>query len=377
MQKIQKEKILYESLINKASDKDFMISFHDYFSFIEKEGISLCSHLNEPIKERNKDEEHLEKMYAEIIKSIKDFIKNIETFLKKEKLENDFIFQDRIKDAKGLVDNTTQVLGGNRLDSIHSELSDITRRLKELGFEKELEKYVNKDRHSRLNTEDIIAFKKRKQFNSDLNIFQKKDARSLAGVFVRLLTLYAEINKIEGSGEIKINIDTFLSDLGERNKNVEYTKLVSGELTDGRYFKKENYISDVERFHQSIVVNNIEEEASDKKEIFYLKGDDIYHYKIGLLDYKENGVKDPKYIKVFKNIIKHMPLDKKRIRVEEFEKLLPKNLRVGNVYRDNLGSIGLSFHNFLKRNGVHNVHPKNKKPIIKVTKDYINFLNKI
>lgn len=90
MQKIQKEKILYESLINKASDRDFMISFHDYFSFIEKEGIGLCSHLNEPIKERNKDEGTLKNLYIEILSSVTKFIKDIELFLKKEGLEKEY-----------------------------------------------------------------------------------------------------------------------------------------------------------------------------------------------------------------------------------------------------------------------------------------------
>jgi hypothetical protein len=375
--KLKKEKMLYESFANKTNNKDSLVAFYDYFSFIEQESTDLCDHLNKPLVERNKNKEKLQNLYSEIIKNIEDFITDIESFIKKENLDDDFIFQDRLHDAKSLLDGNTHVFGGNRLDSITAEMSDITRRLQELGFEKELSKYVNKDKNGKLNYEDIIALEKKDQLKDELSVFDKKDARSLVGSFVRLLNLYAEIKKIENTGEIKININTFISDLGEKNKNNEYTKLMSGEITESKYFNRENYSADLERFHQSIIMNNQEEDIENTKEIFYLKGDDIYHYEVGLLDYKENGLKDPKYIKMFKNVINYMPSDKERIRVTEFEKLLPKNSRVGDVYRENLGGAGKSFHNFLKRNGVHNVHPKTKKPIIKVTKDYINFINKI
>ena len=374
--KLKKEQILYESLINKASDKDFMISFHDYFSFIEKEGIGLCSHLNEPIKERNKDEDTLKNLYIEILSSVTKFIKDIELFLKKEGLEKEFLFEDRLRDAKSYLNSAIRVMSVSMLDSIHSEMVDVTRELKKLGFEKELEKYVNKDRHARLNTEDIIAFEKRKQLSSDINIFHKKDARSLAGVFVRLLTLYAEINKMEGVGEIKINIDTFLSDLGERNKNTEYMKLISGELTNGKYFKKENYLSDVERFHQSIVMNNAEEEISDKKEILYLEGDDIYHYKKGKLKQTKRGAKEYKYIIMLKNIIRYMPTKTSEISIKNFEKNVPKDRSVGTEYRSNLISKG-SFDKFLADNNLKNSHPDTEEKILHITDTYIYFNNNL
>ena len=320
-QELQKEKILYETIVKTKNDKDFVVSFHDYLSFISKEGIRLCYHLNRPIKERNEEENRIEALYTEIITSVKETIQRLEIFLKKENLE-DPIFEDRIRDAKSLINNTTYVIGGERLDSIQSEMSDIMRRLLELGFEKELTKYVRKDKNSKLNPEDIIALEKRKQYITEKNNFIKKDARSLAGVFFRLVELYINIDKAENSNGNKIRVEKLFEDLFERNKEAEYTKLVSGNISNGSYFKKDKYISDIERFHQSIIMNNLE---TDKKEnntgvIFSLKGNDIYHYKIGKLSYKMNGLKEPKYIKMFKNIITYIPNQTEIVRVSELEK---------------------------------------------------------
>lgn len=378
-QKLQKEKILYETIIKTKNDKDFIVSFHDYLSFISKEGIELCYHLNEPIKERDEEKNKLESLYSEIVTSTKEAIKNLEIFLKKENLEKDPVFEDRLMDAKSLINNTMYVLDGERLDSIHSELSDIMRRLLELGFEKELSKYVRKDKNSKLNTEDIIALEKRKQFISEKNNFNNKDTRSLAGVFFRLVELYLNIDKAENSNGNKIRVEKLFEDLHERNKETEYTKLMSGNILDGSYFKKDKYMSDIERFHQSIVMNNLETDKKENKtgSIFSLKSNDIYHYEIGKLSYKMTGLKEPKYIKMFKNIITYMPDQKDKIRVIELEKNINKKDKCGNNYRINLGKSAKPFNNFLKKNGVKNIHPDKKEPILSVTDEYITFYNKI
>ena len=376
-QKLSKEKIFYEMLVSKTSDKDFIVSFHDYFSFILKEGIELCVHLNEPMNERSEAKNRLKDLHCEIIASVEIFVKNIEKFLKKEKLEDDFIFQDRLQDTKSLMEGTMYVLGGERLDSIYSEMSDMTRRLRDLGFEEELSKYVNKDKNSKLDTEDIIALEKRKLFIVEKNNFNKKDIRSLAGVFIRLSNLYANIVKAESSTEDRINMETFIEDLEERNRNEEYTKLISGKIREGSFFKRDKYISDIERFHQSIVINNTETstENNNNRSIFYIKDGDIHHHEIGKLSYKKKVLDDPKYIKMFKNIIRYMPDGKNKIRVNELEKRIGKNNTLGDNYRANIGKNAKSFNNFLKRNGVQNIHPNNKEIIINVTDDFITFNN--
>ncbi len=379
MNLLAKEKILYEIVVSKTNDKDFIVCFHDYFSFITEKGLELCVHLSEPLNERNEDKKRLETLYGEIVVQARDFVKNIEKFLKKENLEDDFIFQDRLHDTKSLIEGTSYVFNGERLDSIYSEMSDMTRRLRELGFEKELSKYVNKDKNSKLNTDDIIALEKRKLFIAEKNNFNKKDIRSLGGVFVRLSNLYANIMKAESSTGNGINMETFLEDLEDRNKDDEYTKLMSGKIRTSSFFSRDKYISEVERFHQSIVVNNPEIVAEENKkgEIFSLKDNDIYHYQIGRLNYEMNGLKEPKYIQMFKNVITYMPAEKDKVRISELEKNISKNDQCGKNYRVNLGKSAKPFNNFLNKNGVKNIHPEKKIPIISVTDEYITFYNKI
>jgi hypothetical protein len=379
MSKLEKERMLYESLESNSSDKDFVISFHDYFSFIINDGLDLCAHLNEPIKERAGELARLDNIYAEIIVSLNIVIEGVEIFLGKKNLLNDPIFEDRLRDAKRLISNTTGLIGGERLDSIYFEVSDIMKRLLELGFDKELSKYVRKGKNLKLNPEDIIAFEKRKQFIIDKNNFNNKESRSLAGIFFKLVMLYKDISEAEKSNGEKIKIETIFEDMAKGIMSTEYRQLISGEISKSAYFSRDEYLPEIKRFHQSIVMNN---QDADKKEnefkaIFYLKGTDIYHYTIGKLSYKLNGLEDPKYIKMFKNIITYMPIEKEKIRISELEKNVNKKDKCGISYRSNIGKNSTSFNDFLKKNGVKNIHPSKGVPIISATDEYITFHNKL
>lgn len=378
-QKLPKEKMLYEALAAKTSDKDFVIAFHDYFSFILHEGVELCAHLNDPVKEREAEKNRLEEVHADIIKSVKESVKNIETFLKKKKLEHDHIFKDRLQDIHSLLANTAYVIGGERLDSIHSELADIVRRMYELGFKKEAARYARLGKNARLNTDDIIALEKRAQFLTDKTNFEKKDARSLAGALFRLADLYTNISRAENATGGKIRIASVFEDLYQRNLETEYAQLMSGARAKGTYFKREKYISDAERFHQSIVFNNPEvgAKAAMQGDIFSLNGNDIYHYKIGKLKYALKGLEDPKYIKAFKNVIRYMPPSTQRIRIKEFESVIDKKNKIGQQYRTHIGKSSKSFAGFLRKNGVRNMHPVTREVVIGVTDEYITFNNSL
>ena len=143
---------------------------------------------------------------------------------------------------------------------------------------------------------------------------------------------------------------------------------MSGEIRTGSFFDRDKYISDVERFHQSIVFSNSEIDTEENKtgEIFSLKDDDIYHYEIGRLHYDKNGLKEPKYIQMFKNVITYMPKQKNKVRISELEKNINKKDQCGINYRVNLGKSAKPFNNFLKKNGAKNIHPEKKVPVISV-----------
>lgn len=136
---------------------------------------------------------------------------------------------------------------------------------------------------------------------------------------------------------------------------------------------------------EDIVIPAVKEESNPmsvshtlpttKNAIFYLKGNDIYHYKIGRLTYKPRGLNDPKYIKAFKNVIRYMPLDRKIIRIKELESVMDKQDKIGQNYRMNIGKSARSFKGFLIKNGVINSHPVHKEVIIAATDEYITFHN--
>jgi len=79
---LDKEKMLYDALASKTSDKDFIISFHDYFSFILSELSNLCVHLYAPMIEHGEEVERLEKVYKEMTEGVANALNEIELFLK-------------------------------------------------------------------------------------------------------------------------------------------------------------------------------------------------------------------------------------------------------------------------------------------------------
>lgn len=124
--------------------------------------------------------------------------------------------------------------------------------------------------------------------------------------------------------------------------------------------------------------HNLVVTTKNDNKIFCVKNDQtIHHYKIGSMSYNKNGLDDPKYIKMFRDIILYMPENKNKMRISEFEKLLGKNKYGADKYRNNLGCNAISFSNFLKKNGFKNIHSGNNSKVINVTDEYIEFNNKI
>jgi len=111
--------------------------------------------------------------------------------------------------------------------------------------------------------------------------------------------------------------------------------------------------------------------------IFFLEDGEIHHYQIGKLRYNLKGLDEPKYIKMFKNVIAYIPSQKYKIRISELEKNINKKDKCGTNYRVNIGKSAISFKNFLSKNGITNSHPEHKEPIISATDEYITFYNNI
>ena len=379
-QKLQKEKILYDTVANSPSDKDFFIGFHAYFTFILSDGNDLIiDQIAQQFISRRDEEKSIEAIKDRVLKNSTKLLDNLENISEKLGFKSNGALQEEIRSTKSLLNGTTHVFGGEFLNSLYDDLYDILKRLFDLGYQKEIEPFVELSSSSTI--KDIIALKERKEYFYKRDNFFKKDARTDEGALYRLMRLFQEINVLENTdfNSLPIDIKNIFRVHSARKMNSEYTKLMSGEIKQGVYYRKERYMPDIERIHNFIILNNFQSEQKENKtgSIFSLKGNDIYHYEIGKLSYKMTGLKEPKYIKMFKNIITYMSNQKDKIRVSELEKNINKKDKCGNNYRINLGKSAKSFNNFLKKNGVKNIHPDKKVPILSVTDEYITFYNKL
>ena len=60
-QLLKQEKILFDSVMNKETDKDTVSAFYDYANFLSEEGISLVAHLHNELKDRQNEIDEYEK----------------------------------------------------------------------------------------------------------------------------------------------------------------------------------------------------------------------------------------------------------------------------------------------------------------------------
>ncbi|HMP67231.1 MAG TPA: hypothetical protein PKA60_00575 [Candidatus Paceibacterota bacterium] len=376
---LAKEKVLYESLINKTRDRDFFIALHSYMEYILVDCLDIVvEHLSESYAERKDEIEEIENIQKEILDNATKLLSEIEKLIKKHKLQGNEVLQDEVSYTKKFLSGEVKIIQGNFLNSLYDSCEDILNRLISLGFEKEIGKCAKISRDSRIS--DINALEKRKVLSLKESAFIKRDARRPSGALTRLMEMYQEIVKQE-SADVKteeININNFMNIHMSNARDKEYEGLMTGKIASGTYYSKEKYLSDLEIIHNAITLNKVvkvKEDTTDR--IFYMKDNNIYHHKNGLMHYDLNGLEEPKYIEAFKNVIIYMHDQKNKIRISELEKYMSKEERTRINYRSNLGNTAKPFNNFLKKNGVKNIHPKTKTPILAVTDRYITFNNKI
>lgn len=378
---LNKEKLLFDTLYSKVLDRSFAIAFQDYIGFLAQHGTDLLVHLGTDLIERQEKLDKLKTAQDQLLEKISKLRKDMGDIAEKLSIQDDGTIASSLSDLDSLIAGTTKILDGNRFDSMQSEVYDFVRRLLELEHYEEANKFLNEKLESsnQLSDRKITITKDIKAYLASEEVFNRQDINSLAGALNRLLDGYREMMYFSNNSiQFEATTDNFLDKLFENDRHKEYAKLMSGDLRTSHYFGRRRFHSDLERIHNSIVVNNeIDDSASaESNTIFRLENGDIYHYEQGKLTYPDKA-KDQKYIQLFKNIIEYMPLDKNTLRITEFDKLLPEDKRAGNTYRQNLMTSSGAFSKFLSNNNVSNAHPKTKEPIIKVTDTFITFRNKL
>lgn len=378
---LDKEKLYFETMYSKISDRNFAIAFQDYIGFLAQHGTDLLVHLGTDLIERQEKLNKLETAQDQLLEKISKLVKDMGDIADKLSIQDDGTIASSLSDLDSLISGTTKVLGGNRFDSMQSEIYSLVRRLFELEHYEEANKFLTEKLASsnQLSDRKITITKDIKNYLASEEVFNRQDINSLAGALNRLLDGYREMMYFSNnSTQFDATTDNVLDKLFENGRHKEYAKLMSGDLQTSHHFGRRRFHSDLERIHNSIIVNNEIGNSSsvELNTIFRLDNDDIYHYKQGRLTYPEKA-KDQKYIQLFKNIIEYMPVDKTTLRVKDFDKLLPEDKRAGNTYRQNLMTSSGAFSKFLSNNNVSNAHPKTKEPIIRVTDTFITFRNQL
>ncbi|USN88396.1 MAG: hypothetical protein H6780_02765 [Candidatus Nomurabacteria bacterium] len=380
---LNKEKLLFDTLYSKVLDRSFVIAFQDYIGFLAEHGTDLLLHLGTDIIARKQRLETLEKQRDELLKEIIKIQSKFNKIADKLDVKEDPVIASSIEDLDSLLDGSTTVIGGNRFDTMQSEIFDFVRRLIELEYYDEANEFLDQKIEStnQLSDKKITVTKNIKAYLGAEEVFMRQDISDYAGALTRLTEGYQEMIYFSNNSiSFDATTKNFMGKLLENSRHKEYAKLMSGDIRSSDYFGRRRFHSDLERIHNSIIMNNDEDDTKETvaNSIFYLKDGNIYHHsKSEKLTYKLRGEGDPMYIKLFKNILKYMPANQEKISIKKFKELLPPDERSSDKYRSNVGKSAKSFHNFLKDNGVDNLRPDTREMVLEATDDYITFRNNL
>lgn len=340
---LKKEEILFNSVMNKKSNKDTISALSDYMNFITNEGQSLLMHLGTSLVEYQKEQKEIELLYETIYNKIKKSTRKLEKEVIKLDLNEDVILKDRLHDLNTFLDGNVISIGIEPLESPYMEYMDILRRLNELGHKELIKDDIIWSSGSEPYIKDSTTFKDRKSYYELKNNFHNKHSRTVIGALMNIVEIYQSLQN-----------------------NTQHAR--------------EKYIANIEKVHNSIKLEYIKEDLEKPigdNVIFYIKNNDIYHHEIGKLEYRKRGLNDPKYIKAFKNVIRYFPVSKNKMSMSEFKNKIHKNDIIDCDYRTTLGKSARSFNGFLKKNNVVNINFKNSKKVLDVTDAYITFYNSL
>jgi hypothetical protein len=342
---LKKENILYNSVVNSETDKGTASAFYDYATFILSESTPLLLHIQNEMKERDRDIKEYTELYEVILINIKKELKSIEKLVTKLGLEDDKVIADRLRSIHEFINGDhTSSLSLDYFDNVGLNFLDILRDLKRNGYHAEIAPHVIISSGYNPFIKDAVAFNDREKYYALIRAFKKKQDITVVGALDHISKIFLGMNNLD-------SIDIY---------------------------PREIIIDEVNKIHNSIILNNrdnlAKETKNNKKEIFLMKGEDIHHYEKGILTVKQRGIKDQKYIGMFKNILKYMPANRSEITITNFEKLVPREKKLGMWYKGNLMKDNI-FDKYLGNNNLKNINPTTGEKILRVTDRYIYFNN--
>lgn len=337
---LEKEKLLFNAFIDTETVNAKKVAFSEYLNFLNNEGNELVEDLEDSLFLMNDEKNKIDKLYTKSLKNIEEIFFSLEKTIEKVNLKNNKFIQQRKLSLDNFFKKKSFFISPNQLKALYEIIFDITVKIYQSGYYDSITQYFSVSIDNReASIKDIIGFSDAEKYFKSKKEFSEKYSLSVEMSLFRLQDLY---------------------------KN---------SLHSLDFKKEKSLFDDIKAIHNHILLKFLERNEG-LNFIFYLKDNEIYHYKKGTIKVNKNGTKDYMYISMFKNIIQYMPHGSSSIAISQLEKLIPKSKRVGTNYRVNLMSKN-QIQNLFQENGFENIHPELKREILKVTDKYIYFDNKI
>ena len=109
---LDKEKLYFETMCSKISDRNFAIAFQDYFGFLAQHGTDLLVHLGTDLIERQEKLDKLKTAQDQLLEKISKLRKVMGDIAEKLSIQEDGTIASSLNDLDSLIAGTTKILDG-------------------------------------------------------------------------------------------------------------------------------------------------------------------------------------------------------------------------------------------------------------------------
>lgn len=257
---IENAEKLYNSFINKQSEKDFFIGFSDYFSYLDKHQELLACFVPE-LEKGNELNETLKSSEIKAIEEFKETLEKVKKDTKKNKLDTQPYVMELYKDIDGIFEGKI-ASSAPLLNNVYNNLVDIVSVLVKEGKLDDVRKYAKLYERNNPVLLDRVNAPKLQEWTEVESYRKQQEQLSIWGLFYRVRNLYNMFSQCEVEFKRLAKKENATSQdrltwLFLASSVNEYMNLIhaNGKEIQNRYFLKQKHIGDIERFHNFLTIN--------------------------------------------------------------------------------------------------------------------------
>lgn len=192
---IENAEKLYNSFINKQSEKDFFIGFSDYFSYLDKHQELLTCFIPE-LEKGNELTETLKNSEIKAIEEFKETLEKVKKDTKKNKLDTRPYVMELYKDIDGIFEGKI-ASSAPLLNNVYNNLVDIVSVLVKEGKLDDVRKYAKLYERNNPVLLDRINAPKLQEWTEIESYRKQQEQLSVWGLFYRVRNLYTMFSQCE------------------------------------------------------------------------------------------------------------------------------------------------------------------------------------